>query len=671
MSLTSFDNIQNYNLHESSFSQQPQNYKVVSNPMIKLQSDPSNNPANLSNTVLNVKEDSAKKILRQEKTSFEASYQKMTENFITQIQSGEVDSIQMLLLSDRDLTKFKDRETNKQKRLSVGKSPSVFQSLYEEKSNIKERYSKLIEERHKFEDSQFKNTCTFQPQLVALKGKGSNNSSRSRNRSPEKFYTEMLNFKQRVDQKLKVMRKEKAIEELNMSRKSLRNQSINRLTIDRNQETDSHNSTQVFEKLYSLGLTRNLNKSTSNLNQTYSNIQNTTGNENSLNTTKRKLDSSIIEKLYQDANRLTSKLHQSRERRNHQLQNQSSTALQSISLQKHKKNQTILKDKLLKELRKAYQFFGLIESDLLNYHQLALVLQKLDYIQKRPKDRQEQEAESQLTLQIWNTLLTKEYFTEEYFKEGISFKNLLKFILGLNKIFEVQISDSQNNVPNQERQQSLEHLQQNEEFNIRSLDECEKLRGYFRKLIYNQKSQVNHDKNEFIQESIKQELTGLFKPVLSQKSLNIANKQLQIMQKELGKNQIKADNYADILLKKGELYKERKTKMKDIVNQSEIDGCTYKPKIKEWKGLSNLSLNQTNLNETTTNSNRTDALHIINRRKSQGERGTSSVHESLYKIKKQRKDDRKAQEIEFEKSRNQCTFKPNLTLSQTHRTKLN
>lgn len=43
---------------------------------------------------------------------------------------------------------------------------------------------------------------------------------------------------------------------------------------------------------------------------------------------------------------------------------------------------------------------------------------------------------------------------------------------------------------------------------------------------------------------------------------------------------------------------------------------------------------------------------MLERRKSPDIKEFSGVHESLYKIKKQRKEDKKAIEIEYEKSRN-------------------
>ena len=49
----------------------------------------------------------------------------------------------------------------------------------------------------------------------------------------------------------------------------------------------------------------------------------------------------------------------------------------------------------------------------------------------------------------------------------------------------------------------------------------------------------------------------MFKPALDEKSRQIAQKQINDIEKELGKDKLNLSSYMDILIKKGEIYKDR------------------------------------------------------------------------------------------------------------------
>ncbi|CDW77334.1 UNKNOWN [Stylonychia lemnae] len=586
-----------------------------------------------------------------EKSSFEVQYQKMTKDFITNLQNGQGGNIQMLLLSDKDLKKYKEKEHTSQNR-SSGSKINLHNTLYQESNYLKEKQEKLLLVKTMKEEDEFSKNCTFQPNLISLKRKGSQNSSNSRNRSPDQFYSQMLNFKLAKEKKVEELRKQKEDQESSLSknRNSFFNNSQGKGHLFFSPGENKHDSSfEVFERLYTLGQKKQLNRSQSNL-VNVSVIQ----NDQSSILKRRKLDIEKIDKLYRDGSNKSLKLNALNEQKDREIHDLSLNSRISFSPKRYQHNQALLRQKISKELSKIYQILCLKDSDVLNYHQLTLLLQKLNYSKKLLVELTETDEEKQMVLDIWNALKAKYQMPQEQQKEGVSMINLYSFLCILHYAYvqDPQFKEDTQSIDHADRINSFGYISKDNQFFILNNKQGDQIRNIFKRLLTNHQAKVNEDRNLITKEKLKQQLKDFFNPSLSQKSLKMAAIQIKKIHEELEKGDKRLSGHADLLLSKGQIYKQKVDKQRESFKQIETLGCTFKPQTKEWKGAAKAQ-------------NKTTNLHLLERRKSPDQKELSGVHESLYKIMKQRKEDKKTMEIEFEKSRNQCTFKPNLSLTKT------
>jgi len=98
-----------------------------------------------------------------------------------------------------------------------------------------------------------------------------------------------------------------------------------------------------------------------------------------------------------------------------------------------------MSSRLVKELRAAYAHLGIsTEVDLINYLQFVMILQFMNYVNKRKAS----DEENQLLVDAWNSLKTRSYQNIEsgQSKEGITFANLNTFIHVINHMFPKDFS---------------------------------------------------------------------------------------------------------------------------------------------------------------------------------------------------------------------------------------
>ncbi|CDW82157.1 UNKNOWN [Stylonychia lemnae] len=162
---------------------------------------------------------------------------------------------------------------------------------------------------------------------------------------------------------------------------------------------------------------------------------------------------------------------------------------------------------------------------------------------------------------------------------------------------------------------------------------------YFLPLYYQRKEHLKHRRK---QSSSPQRVEPSFKPALTSKTVQLADKVLKKLKNNMNQNNSK---HFDMLLQRGEEIKQKKLAKLQEKIETQVDSCTFKPQISLTSRKLAQSQSSQNLstNSQVTQNNSTRYLELHNE----------------HKNKKRYRQDKTSEQIEYEKAIDECTFRPN------------
>eukprot|EP00347_Sterkiella_histriomuscorum_P006789 403351425 len=584
-----------------------------------------------------------KGILMNEETS-------QNNSIIHHIQSGksrDSNDAHLLMFSEKDILTFIKEEELQENQLesiknqvkpmpSHNQHSSVFQKLYNQGLELVEKRKEISQ--LKIDDNL--SECTFKPRINPNQGnqtQTNNGQQLSARRTNDQFFQDMLQYQEKRKQKVEQQRKlqeEKELEECrprSASKSKVLDMSNSRLGLQTSRVRD--NSQDIHDRLFSQNLKNRRQSQTRQQNR--ENSFDPSLNNSNLNITnqlnKSKVTSSeITQKLYEDAIKR-------RVEKDHLRSTSNQSRLNHTYYKTSNRSNEVFASRLLKQIDRAFTDLDCLRLNSLSLDQFYDILCYLGYTgdDHQNKDRITQDA--------WVYLGGSQ-------NRQISKKSLIIFIHALNNLYFPWMT---------EHAQTSEVLnimqdQAYSEFYIRNEQEASQLhQKFFEFWEYRSKIKSTNNLNTTtqVQQDSKSsnpkmnllrfgknnsEDQNKYKPQINEKSQRLASQHLLQLKEELQQLNIPY-NHQDLLIKKGQLLKQKQEQILKKYQNKELDGCTFKPQTHD--------------------------------KNSQQHRG-KSVFEDLYGDKEQHRQrlmnrkDREVADIEFEKEGDQCSFKPNIAKSQ-------
>ncbi|CDW82183.1 UNKNOWN [Stylonychia lemnae] len=542
------------------------------------------------------------------------------------------DQLNMSYYGQNVLKNFQ-RENKQTGQVNKSYLDKKFENLYNENA-IKQQKLKRIQELKEMQKIfQEQQECTFSPKICRnelISPRGGVDSSEKANqhgqlkkmRSPQKFYDDMLTFKQQRDLKVSTLRQ---LEEFTIKSEA---------SIKRGNLMNQKSRAEMFDRLHQEELKKlKLN----NLSP-----QSQVKQENSSSRTREE----IVNHLYTDYFIRDTKLKS--------LQNQ-------VFTQEHNQHQEainlgrsnqVLANKIQSQVKQAYTEMELEQQDELSFFNLLELMTKCGYI-----DQFDEELRNQLN-SMWMNLIKDQSLNTE---ATITQRNLLIFLMAVDNIF----LDSMKLQPYgpQEKRQFGYFL--NEYYYVQNEQEVKKMHMHYQRLYLNRQRRLE----ELKRQSSNQQLISspsqkecVFTPNINPKSKQIADESIikleQAIRQGTGDNQVKI-KVEDLLLSKGQVIQEKLRQQRQIHQQQQEDQYTFSPQLLTSKANQSYLRLQSNSNS-------------VRRKNSSGNptQGAKSrnVFDKLYAKaltqQKQKVQEKTRFEVVEEQEYEQCTFKPNLNRTQ-------